>query len=106
MEDKKEEEKHREPLKFPKKFDHCPNPECGSTRRLCLEATRDRIKGPQDTIPILTVGTYQYIGVAGQVTLLAFLDVCVDCGTLYAVEITKRLDTNIILPPGPLTKEN
>lgn len=102
---KEKDHKKEEPkiLELPKTFDKCPN--CGSTRRFSIEATKDRVDKGKG-VPILTAVEYKYEGIAGAVRIRAFLDVCVECGMMYAVELVKERGFGITIPPGHLPGQN
>jgi len=77
---------------LPKHFDKCPN--CGCTRRFCEEALKDDIpaKELEEHMPVLQSGefTIHPPGKLFPVRLMALMDVCVACGTVYAVVLTKE----------------
>ncbi len=79
-----------QPLELPKKFDKCPA--CGSTRRFTKEAMSDIEPSVKDKIP---PGLYQgemiYLTAEGVPwRILAFVDICIDCGTAYCVKLDKE----------------
>ncbi len=80
----------QDPLVLPKKFDVCPN--CGSSRRFCEEALADDLTeadGPQTSVILSGELILQPKRALVPIRLMAVMDVCVDCGTVYAVEIMK-----------------
>lgn len=80
-------------------FDSCPH--CGSTRRLAGEVAQEQVeKGQMDKGlkyglhqlggPILDPRKVNQMLVGTKVpTVSALLDVCLDCGTIYAVRLEK-----------------
>ncbi len=94
-----------EPLKFPIEFDKCPNPDCGSTRRFCLEAMKGdiQIEDIGGQTPALFSFEYAYDTPTGPVQLIAVGDVCVDCGLPRIVVMDKvrsKPNPKLHLPPG------
>ncbi|MDP3062304.1 MAG: hypothetical protein Q8O40_03670 [Chloroflexota bacterium] len=75
-------------LTFPKTFDKCPH--CGSTRRFAeggLKKETERA-GDKET-PVLMTAECIYVRGLFPVKLVAVLEVCYDCGALYAVALLK-----------------
>ena len=85
------ENEKQDPLVLPKKFDVCPN--CGSGRRFCEEALKGDLTDADaaDGKPMILSGELllQPKRALFPIRLMAVMDVCVDCGTLYAVELMK-----------------
>ncbi len=79
-----------QPLGLPKYFDKCPV--CGSTRRFTKEAMSDIEPSVKDKIPPgLIQGEMIYLTAEGAPwRILAFIDICIDCGMAYCVELTKE----------------
>ncbi len=84
-------EEKQEPLVLPKEFLTCPN--CGSSRRFCEEALKDDLPDADAAAgkPMILSGelVLQPKRALFPIKLLAVMDVCVDCGTVYAVELMK-----------------
>ena len=80
-----------EPLVLPKKFAVCPH--CGSSRRFCEEALKGDLSAEEmaEGMPILQSAELmvQPKGALFPIRLLAVMDACADCGTVYAVELMK-----------------
>lgn len=72
---------------LPMTFDSCPN--CSSTRRFCAEMLGGKVPG--DRVPAIYQGgiLYQAPGQLLPEALQAFVDVCLDCGILYAFRLEK-----------------
>lgn len=100
-----ENEAEKKPeLKFPLKFDVCPN--CGSPERIAgtiLEEERDKgrviTKGLLGSVAVLTTAIFDPMFPALQAPVTrAYIDICSKCGTLYcyyAEKQTMRPETNI-----------
>ena len=91
-------------VEYPIKFDKCPN--CGSTNRLIQgevdKSIEDGDLKPETKIPILATRALLYnpdvaprvYGFTKEVpVILAYFDVCSDCGTLYCVAAEKGMAT-------------
>ena len=94
-----------EELKFPLKFDSCPN--CGSTKRIAgsvaeQEKEKGRIgKDAQGFIQKLSaIITDPRIAALQAPIVIAFMDICSDCGTYYCV--LAQLGT---ATPGPPSRK-
>ncbi len=88
------------PLVFPKEFNECPN--CGSLRRFCVEALKD--SKDDKSIPILGSMELDVLppGKLQPIKLQALTDVCVNCGTVYAVVLVKReIKAPPLVQPAP-----
>jgi len=105
-------------LKFPLKFDKCPN--CSSTKRVAELVTQEEIDkknlNPEARTPILvtrsviadTQASNKLFVTQRKVPLLfAAFDVCGDCGTLYCIQMDKAegtIGTQIPPPFGDLPR--
>ena len=93
-------------MNYPLKFDTCPS--CGSQARIAETETNEEIeKGnlPEKARTAVMVAQVRIFDPSDKTILLvrreipiifAFIDICVDCGTLYAVEVQKG--TGIVEP--------
>jgi len=79
-------------LVLPKTFDKCPT--CGSTRRFCEEALKgDLTPKDMEERPLVLYSAEFTIHPPGKlfpVHLVALMDVCVNCGTVYAFVLLKE----------------
>ena len=97
-----------EKSQFPKEFEKCPgwnhttNQPCGSTRRFAEEVGREkREKGKG--IPVLLSGEIVFQGPLDLFPTVArgLMDICVDCGTVYAKAlVTVKGANDPLIPPG------
>ncbi len=95
-----------EKSQFPKEFENCPgwnhttNKPCGSTRRFAEEVGREkREKGKG--IPVLLSAEIIFQGPLDLFPTVAqgLMDICVDCGTVYAKALETRKGVNEPLKP-------
>jgi len=108
-----------EPQGIIARFDTCPN--CGSTRRLAGSVAEEENERLGKTDDPIVYGLYQMSGaiivqsrqkhlIHGMKApiVIAVTDVCLDCGTLYAVQL-QRGEATAGLPPqkqGPPRRHN
>jgi len=85
------EEGKKTKLVLPKTFDKCPH--CGSAARFCPEALKGDIPAEEmeKEQPVLFSFEYnaQPSGRLYPVKLMALMDVCVECGTVYAISLMR-----------------
>lgn len=100
MGDEPKEEKVEYPLNF-----SCP--QCGSTRRVCKEGMLGRRHLPHLEAMIksgksIGFGMFSVAspGLAYDTVIVALLDVCLDCGNVYAFEVTGQKVPKQGLPGG------
>lgn len=89
-----------QPLKLPKTFDKCPH--CGSTRLFCHEALKEHMTPEEILAKNPVLGSIEHILSTPLYTVrvVAIVDVCPDCGTVYAVAMFKQKLLNQPLMPG------
>lgn len=79
-----------EEIKFPLEFTQCPS--CGSTKRIAamlLEKEKEKGKAGKDTTGIIQtiqaiIADPRHIVLSAPV-VMALVDICADCGTLYCI---------------------
>ena len=86
---RRREQKGGGELVLPKTFETCPN--CGSTRRFSEEALKDDMPDKDERKPVLQSSELfiQPPGKLFPVKVMALMDVCVECGTVYAMVLLK-----------------
>ena len=94
-------------IKFPLNFNSCPN--CGSTRRLAdIVLNQEKEKGKVGKEAKASIQVFHaVIADPRMVTfeapaIMAFMDICADCGTMYCVHAQLGKATRQVTPRGDM----
>jgi hypothetical protein len=100
-------------IKLVNQFDQCPN--CGSTTKFCASLAKEMVdrKLAKDDFtmylgvyraPVIDQRTEPKIPIGSEVpVLIAFTDICQDCGTIYAVRLERdTVKKTLPIPTMPI----